>query len=144
MSLLAVSVGDGRQPQAEVPAATGTGAISGVVVDGETNTPLPRVIVSLGPSTRPQVGEHLRELTGPDGRFVFVNLAARPDGYSVDASKFGYFDGHFGRVLGSQLGGRIVLRDGEWFANARVVMHRPSAISGTVTDERGDPVVGSY
>src|SRR6185295_419451 len=71
-------------------------------------------------------------------------LAALPDGYFITASKFGYVDGHYGKAVGGAPGSRVMIANGEWFSEARVVMYRPSAISGTITDERGDAVVGAY
>jgi hypothetical protein len=127
-------------PQSGPSPVAGTGAISGVVVDGSTNTPLAGVIVFLGPANRQSIGQPLNQLTDDKGRFVFTNLGSVSDGYYINATKFGYTVGHYGRGTGRQ----IPLTDGEWFADARVVLYRSSAISGTVTDEFGDPVIGAY
>jgi hypothetical protein len=142
--LLALSLVYGQQPVPPPPAIVGTGVISGVVLDGTTNAPLAGVVVYLGPPNRQQVGQPLRELTDAQGRFVFTDLGPQPDGYFINASKFGYIDGHYGKGAGGALGSRIFIAEGEWFGNARIVMSRPCAISGTVTDERGDAVVGAY
>jgi hypothetical protein len=140
--IAAFSRAAGQQPlpQSGPPPVAGTGAISGVVVDGSTNTPLAGVVVFLGPANRQSIGQPLNQLTDDKGRFVFTNLGPVSDGYYINATKFGYTAGHYGPGAGRQ----IPLADGEWFANARVVMYRPSAISGTVTDEFGDPVVSAY
>ncbi|OFW08102.1 MAG: hypothetical protein A3H96_22170 [Acidobacteria bacterium RIFCSPLOWO2_02_FULL_67_36] len=122
---------------------TGTGAISGVVSDGRTGRPLGGAVVYLGITARGPVGRVSRQLTDRKGRFVFRDLP-RSDAYFINTSRFGYIDGGYGRKLTSTLGARIALADGQWFNGANVPMWRPGAISGTVTDERGEPVIGVY
>ncbi len=64
--------------------------------------------------------------------------------YVLLASRQGYFDGaHRGRP-GTILGGaRIELKDGEWFSRADIALWKPAAITGTVRDENGEPLVGA-
>jgi hypothetical protein len=64
--------------------------------------------------------------------------------YYVHAVKFGYFEGAFGRdTPQASEGRRIALAAGEWFDQARVTLWRPAAVSGTILDEAGEPVVGA-
>lgn len=126
------------------PVTSGSGAISGVVVDGTTGAPIPGAMVSIGFSGRaislPQRGQ----VTDGKGRFAFVNLPPNPN-FTLSATKMGYVDGGYGRDRAPTDPLRdIPLKDGEWTANVRVTLWRPSAISGTVRDEHGDPVVGVY
>ena len=82
-------------------------------------------------------------LTDAQGRFVFKDVPPG-EGYSVGATRHGYLPADYGR---SALGGapqRISLRERQWIGNARITMWRPGAISGTVLDEHGEPIVGIY
>jgi hypothetical protein len=122
--------------QAPPQAAPGTVAISGVVIDAASRAPIAEAVVSLSALAQ---GEYRRpQLTDEKGRFVFADLPARPDGYTLSASAYGYLGGRYGRVSGQ----RIRLRAGEWFSGAHVEMFRPASISGRITDEYGDPLVG--
>jgi hypothetical protein len=125
------------------PTDAGTGSISGVVIDGTTKAPLPGVVVYLGPPQHGPPGAPLRQLTDAKGRFIFRGLPAH-SGYFINASKFGYFDGHYGRGSSGALGARIALTDGQWFSDANLTMWRPAAINGRVIDQLGEPVVGIY
>ena len=130
-----------QPPSAPTPVA-GTGAISGVVVDAASSEPISGAVVYLGPPNQ-KTGQPRRVLSDEKGRFVFLQLGPWPDGYSLGASKAGYLAGSSG-AAGSASTTRIPLGDGEWFSTAKIVLLRPSAVSGTITDERGDPVVGAY
>ncbi len=130
-----------QQPPAAPPPVVGTGAISGVVLDGTTNSPIAGAVVYLGPPNQ-QTGQPRRLLTDEKGRFVFMHLGPVREGYSLGATKAGYLSGSFGQAAGGA--SRIFLGDGEWFASAKIVLYRPSAIAGTITDEEGDPLVGAY
>jgi hypothetical protein len=121
----------------------GTAAMSGVVSDAVTHRPLPGVIVYLGFQGRGAVGRLSRQVSDAKGRFVFTDLPAGAN-YFINASKFGYLDGHVGVGAGGSLGGLITLKDGQWFADANIEMQRLSSISGTVLDERNEPVVGAF
>jgi hypothetical protein len=123
----------------------GTGAISGVVVDGTTGEPLAGAVVSLTgpslPSSEPTI-----QVTDVKGRFIFGPLPAF-DRFMISASKLGYLDGKYGRgslAAGEAFAAYIVLSDGQWVRDLRVTLGRPAALSGTVTDERGHPIVGAY
>lgn len=126
------------------PAAplSGTGAITGVVVDGATHEPLPDVIVAL--SVRGTLAGQSRQITDAKGRFAFVNLPAT-DSFTLTTSKFGYLDGGSGRNVtpGGTLA-TLALKDGEWVRNAQLTMWKPGAIAGIVSDDRGEPIVGIF
>jgi hypothetical protein len=125
---------------------TGTGAISGVVIDGDTKRPVAGAEVYLGMANYGPVGTQSRQLTDAKGRFVYGNLPAA-DIYFMNVKKAGYINGHYGDRAPSASNlsnGRIALVDGQWFDHATIMIWRPGAIAGTVTDERGEPVVGAY
>jgi hypothetical protein len=118
----------------------GTGAISGVVTDGNTGVPLEGVLVTLsggraGTLGRPQM------MTDARGRFIFTHLVAFGD-YAISAARMGYVDGGYKRLPGSSVAPRISLRDGEWFPSADVRLWKPASISGTVLDDQNEAVVG--
>ena len=130
------------QPQPPQPPAVGTAAISGVVTDGQTGRPVAGALVQLVtappgrggvPASRP------RQMTDDSGRFVFQRLAAGSYGVRVDAP--GYFAGGFGRVPGSGAVGQITLQDRQWFGEANAALWKPASISGTIRDERGEPII---
>lgn len=129
---------------AQAGPTTGTAAISGVVVDAMTGTPMAGASVALGrlDVSRPAP----RMVTDSKGRFIFHNLPPSPE-YYLDASRFGYASTRYGW---SGPGGssalsairRIPVADGQWVNTITIPLWRYGAISGRVVDERGEPVVG--
>jgi hypothetical protein len=81
-------------------------------------------------------------MTDAKGRFVFPDLPAY-DGYFIQASKPGYFEGTYGRAGSEQAGARIAVASGQWVPDIRVAMSRPGSISGVVLDDRNEPMVGA-
>ncbi len=131
-------------PVAPPVPTTGTGAISGVVTDGATRKPVAGAIVYLGIQGRGPAGKMSRQVTDPKGRFVFVDLPPS-DVFFINVSKAGYNNGHYGDTAPvSNIGfsGHIKLAEGQWFSEANIPLWKPGALSGTVVDERGEPVVG--
>jgi hypothetical protein len=121
-----------------------TAAISGVVVDGSTGSPVAGALVFLSSNGYQAVGLQSRQLTDELGRFAFVNLAPART-YSIAASKPGYRDSAFGHAdYRDGPSAPIAVLEGEWFSRARITLSRPASVSGIVTDERGEPVVNAY
>jgi hypothetical protein len=125
-------------PGASSKAPSGTGVISGVVVDAATGAPLTDAVVVL---SRRATGV-VRQLTDAKGRFIFSQLVAGDDYIGLRATKPGYFDGVYGSRNGKAQ--PITLADGQWLQDLRIELVRPGAIGGTVVDERGEPIVGAY
>ncbi len=110
-------------------------AILGQVVDAQTGRGLDRAIIELEGA-----GMRQRLVTDDRGRFLFSGL---PTGeYRVSADRAGYLRGAFGQRRASGAAATIALLDGQWVAGAEVAMWRPAVISGSVRDDRNDPVVG--
>ena len=88
------------QPAPQPPVAgTGTGAISGRVIDGTTGRPIDGALVIL--STHPRGATTaivLRVATDATGRFVVTRLPSSA-AYYLQAMHFGYFEGGYGRDL---------------------------------------------
>ena len=134
-------------PQApSSPPQVQSGVIAGAVFDAATGAPIPGAVVYLhrDPRDTAFMMRQVRQLTDSQGRFAFTDLAAS-DRYVVSAAQFGFFDGGFGAANEPGMDTRTIsLADGQWITNHRVLLHRPASVSGTVTDEGGEPVVGAY
>ena len=145
---IAVLVGFVAQNPASPPASPA--ALSGVVIDVTTQKPIVGAIVRLtqvrspGPITFASFPPPIPgELTDEQGRFIFTDLPANQS-YTVSASRVGYFDGAYG-VSPTAGGGsrRVALADSQWFRDARIELGKPGALTGTVTDETQEPIVGA-
>jgi protocatechuate 3,4-dioxygenase beta subunit len=140
----------------------GTGVVSGQVVVGGTNTPVPGAIVTLfivsslepvdgtlpsGPRPAPQV------ISDAQGRFVFSGVPAGE--FQLRASRNGWQTGALGVDGPFQPQGMVVsaaspgngqvfkLAAGERF-RASVPVWPNAIIRGQVTDEAGEPIAGAY
>jgi protocatechuate 3,4-dioxygenase beta subunit len=126
-------------------AGTGRAAITGRVLDGTSKQPVAGAVVTL--STHPRGAMNavvLRLATDAAGRFAFTRLPAAP-AYYLHAVQFGYFDGGYGMETPAAYEGRSIALDaGEWFREADVTLWRAASLTGRVTDENGDPVVGAF
>lgn len=124
---------------------TGTGAISGVVIDAVTKRPIAGALVYLGMANYGPVGSRSRQITDAKGRFVYTDLPAA-DIYFMNVDKPGYIGSHYGDTGPSPINfsnPHITLAEGQWFDKVTIQMWRPGVISGAVSDERGEPVVGA-
>lgn len=134
-----------QAPPVTSPPATGTAAISGTIIDAATNQPVSGAIVSLERiDDRAWTGR--RVLTDSRGRFVFLSLPAGAD-YYLGARRFGYEPTRYGwskpdGPLATELVRRVALTDGQWVDTIQIPLWKLGAISGRVTDERDEPVVG--
>ena len=139
----------GQQPSPASP----SGLIVGQVVDGATSRPIAGAVVNLqGSATiaavrtqsavtfaRGGILAQPRILTGADGYFVFRDL---PKGaFTVIASKAGYAEGASGRRRPGGPSQAVTLEEGQRVGDVIVRVWKLGAISGTVVDERGEPIV---
>jgi len=121
-----------------------TGAISGVVTDAMTGAPVAGARVSLA---RTGVNsERQRALTDVKGRFVFADLPAAPD-YFLDGVAHGYASTRYGwSAPGQSLATADILQipvaEGQWVDHIKIPLWRYGSITGYVTDERREPVIG--
>jgi hypothetical protein len=152
--------------------AVSNGLIVGRVVDADGGTPLPGVVVTVtlpasatargnsGPGvidsqTLVQIaqvggggigvgngGPTVQVLTGSDGWFVFHDLPA--GSLTFRASLSGYAGGGYNQRLPDLPGQPLILAEGQQLGDVTLRMWKLASISGTVTDERGDPVVGAF
>jgi len=142
----ALTAGVVLSSQAPKPSAA-TGLIVGIVIDAATGKPASGAVVSISggaavsPFDRDAPAAMPRILTSADGRFVYHDLP-RGD-YSITASKSGFAEGAYGRRRPGGPSVALALADGEKTAEVIVRIWKFAAISGTVLDEAGEPVVGA-
>jgi hypothetical protein len=147
LALLTVTVvwPSAQVPPAQPPIPTGTGFISGQVIDIPSRKPVPEAIVRLsGRFTTPagaapaRGSASMQVISDAQGRFFFGSLP--PGTFSVTAEKTGY--GPVGGSLDlSAL--QLVLADNQKMLDARIRLAKMAALSGTLRDVVGDPVVGT-
>jgi Carboxypeptidase regulatory-like domain len=136
--------GVGAQPARQSRAPTGL--IVGQVVDATTGRPIAGAIVTIGGvQSAPATGQTVRYgnqrvLTTPEGRFLFRDI---PRGnVTLSAIKPGYVPGEVGRRRPDGASQPITLADGDRVADAVIRLWKYAAITGTVIDEAGEPIVG--
>jgi hypothetical protein len=105
--------------------------IAGVVVDAGTGAPVPHAELLI-----PFRGEDTKAVAGDDGRFVFQGLAAAK--YPLSAMAHGYvregYQQHGAYTTG------IAVGDGLDSEHLIFRLHRQAVITGSVTDEYGEPL----
>jgi hypothetical protein len=136
------------------PAAppAGRGMLIGQVVEAGGTRPVSGAVVTLGGmpslSSSPVVfsvqqaaipGGNRTVLTSARGHFVFSDLPA--GAYSLQATKPGYSPGAYGRRRPTGSAQTVVV-SGDGVANLTIPVWKFATLSGTVTDEAGEPVVG--
>jgi hypothetical protein len=148
VALLAISLRP-QQARVIVPAAPdpvlapkGTAAITGTVTDAAGRT-IAGAIVTLENRIPGQRSPTSSQVTTPKGRFAFVDLPAS-DTYFLTAAKTGYLGGGYNRTAPTGPSAPLALADGQWIRDVSVTMSLPGSISGIVSDERGEPIVGVY
>jgi hypothetical protein len=108
--------------------------LSGVVVRAGSNRPLNHALVTIAYAQRREW--HLSYITDTDGRFVFQNL--RPGKWNLSAEK----SGSPAEVYQGDEGYSTAIAVGPGVDTAHIVfpLSPPGILSGTVTDDQGDPV----
>ena len=138
------------QPQPQSPQKPATALILGRVVEARSNEPVANAIVMIRePRTEleqpmhdgPSPNQPLAVLTDANGQFLFTGLKAGP--YGLHARRNGYEEGFFGQRRPGHIDGTqpIILKDGERRGDVTIRIWKYAAITGTVTDEHGDPIV---
>jgi hypothetical protein len=138
--------------QAPAP-PSGTGLLVGRVVDSATNRPVSGAVVTLGGtatvsssnvifnfSQAALPGGNRSVLTTAQGHFVFADLPAGT--YSLQATKPGYSPGGYGKRTATGPPQLITIADAERVGDLTIPLFKHASITGTVTDEAGEPVIG--
>ncbi len=145
--------GGGPPPVAPSAELTGTGFVVGQVVDAATNRPIPGAVVvtnirtavtngggrGAGPAGGPPPTLPVRLVTGADGRFVFRDLPKIS--LVITASADGYVSATTGQARPGALSVSVDVGEGEHLTDVRIQLWKAAVVTGTVTDEAGDPVV---
>jgi len=118
-------------PVPQAGPSTGTSRISGHVVRGDTDAPLPGAQVMLS-GTAVRTGS-----TGADGAFSFTDLPAGR--YYLQASLGGYVRKGAGTI---DVGTSFEVADGQVRDDVSLPLWRGGVLVGRVTDEFGEPVTG--
>lgn len=151
VTALTTATNAGQLPSSGTPDETpGSGVIVGQVIDPGSGRGVPGAIVSiagppaaspvlLNPSAPPPT-PNPSSLTTADGRFLFRDL--RKGTYFITATKPGYLTGAHGARRPGGGSAPIDLEDGEHVTDVVVPVWKWGTLSGTVTDEAGEPVVG--
>jgi hypothetical protein len=132
MLLLALVPWAGAQQASQ--AASDTWRISGKAVDALSGAPLARCSVEIGPTADRGASRSME--TGEDGQFVFDGLAQGK--YRLSASKRGYLPQ--GYEAHDNFSTAIVVGPGLKSEGLNFKVVPQAVITGTVTDERGEPV----
>lgn len=132
---LAPAVAPHQNPTRD-PVTVGTGVVIGTVTDQRTGLPIGGALVKISGTTRPAEAQ---VRTDGEGQFVFSRIAAGR--YSIGASRSRYFDGQFGQRSPLGPGAPLSLAEGERRAGLIIPLGKIAAITGTVRDEAGEPVV---
>jgi Carboxypeptidase regulatory-like domain len=129
------SQGLARDAIPAVAPPTGAGGLSGVVRD-LAGQPVRRASVIISGDMR------LERMTVSDsnGRFGFSGLPAGR--FTVTAEKAGYPRMSYGAKRPYRDGAGVFLREGERLSNLEIRLARGAAMTGTVFDERGEPMPG--
>jgi protocatechuate 3,4-dioxygenase beta subunit len=127
-----------RDPRAAVP-QTGTGALSGRVVESTQGTPLRRAQVTL---VSAEGGQFRRTTTADgEGRYAFTDLPAGR--FTLTATKTGYVTLQYGQRRPFEAGTPITLTEGQREDNMNFSLPRGSVIVVRVTDDFGEPLAGA-
>jgi len=114
-------------PQTPVP----TGVIAGTVVDRSSGRAIPDATVTVTLRTPDRMTAALqRVVADPTGRFAFAGLPA--GSLIIQAAKPGY--------QGADV--YVELHEGERITNTVTTLTKYGSISGRITDDLGDPVIG--
>jgi hypothetical protein len=116
-----------------------TGVIRGrvVAIDGRV---LPQTIVRLEMDAPGSIN-YPAAITDPEGRYEFQRLGQHT--YTVTATRAGFLTTAYGQRRPSDSVATIELRPGERRDDVDMTLSRPSAITGRVVDDAGEPVEGA-
>lgn len=118
--------------------AMGTGQISGVVVDAQSQPkPVRRAVVTL---TAAELPAGRAAISDEQGRFSFERLPAGK--FTLTAAKPAYLKTAFGAVRPGGTATSITLAVGQQLTDVRMTLPHGGAIGGTIRDARGEPISG--
>lgn len=114
-------------------APAGTASISGVVVDAD-NKPMRLVAVRIEGDPRAS----RTVMTGENGRFTFTRVPAGE--FYLRAKKAAYPEVSYGAKRPGRAGAKLQIKEGTRLADIVLKMERGAVLTGTVFNDRGQPV----
>jgi len=132
--VLAPPSGQGSAPVKDL--AKGTASITGRVVEAGSDRGIAAAEVTI--SVADAVSARRVVTTDSDGSFLFQGIAA--GSYSLAVTKQDWISGAFGRLRPNGASRRLTLGADERRTGVVVPMWRPAMISGSVRDERNEPL----
>ena len=112
--------------------------VSGRVIDAESGRPIAGAIVMPFGTAAPAPPS--RVLTNAGGQFVIRGV--RPGDLVLMATRGGYIDASHGQARPRGYGQPVHVVEGKRYPDVDIRMWRHGVITGTVTDDAGDPVIG--
>ena len=118
--------------------AEATAVVVGRVVDAASGAPVPGATVSImgGPIG---YGKAPRLVTDARGRFLYRNLPA--GSYTLQVRKAGYLEGMPGRIRPEGPSRTLDVAEGERITDLTILVWKYAALTGTIVDERGEPLI---
>jgi hypothetical protein len=127
--------------------APATGIVAGQVIDESTGRPVGGAVVTLTlvaatgqPAIPAAQARRGAAVADTDGRFVFRDVPAGR--YTLASTLNGYAPGATGRRRPGGPSAPVTLAEAQRTTDAVVTMWRLASISGTLTDDRGEPAIG--
>lgn len=121
----------------QAPAVVSSGSITGTVIDAGTGMAVSGATVELDLRGKGRVSA---QRTTAQGGFIFTNLVAGE--YDLRAKASGYFGGTFRQKRIGGPGGSLALAEAQTIRGATIPVWRLGSISGSVSGEQGEPLVG--
>jgi len=116
-------------------------SISGVVTDNQGN-PIEGATVEAYPyDSCPSFSTSGEATTGPDGAYTISNLIECS--YEVSAEADGFVNEYYDDTFDYSLASPVTVPDGASISGIDFALARPGFISGTVTDDVGNPIAGA-
>lgn len=160
VALTAFLVGSGAWLVAVGPYVQGTAVVAGLVIDATSNRPIAGAVVTLvsgAPAPPPTPGTPVRPTPPPagaaaprravavansDGRFVFRDLPPGPYTLTTALGFGAYSPGAYGRRRPNGPSRALTVVAGARMNDVVLHMWPNAVITGTLRDDRGEPVVG--
>jgi hypothetical protein len=138
-----------RHESSQGAAVADAAVISGTTIDAVTGAPVANTLIGLsqrvgsGPNTQPSAANVPLVLVLTDGQGRFVVRDVPKGSFLLLATAPGYIVSNFGQGRPGGPTRTIDLAGDERLTGLTIPLWRHAAISGTVTDEAGEPVVGA-
>ena len=128
-------LGPNVPPPRDAKPVIGRSVVRGRVLAAESGQPLRRATVGIRAA---ELRVPRSTMTDADGRYEFRELPAGR--YSINVSKTPFVGWSYGQTQPGSAGKPLVLADNQTADSINIAMPRGAVITGTITDELGEPV----